>query len=58
MTAVGFQNPNTQYRTHLNTELVWYSNGRFVSGCQMVRYLNGDLKTLLKKAYLCHGTEQ
>ena len=31
------------------TGLVWYSNGRFVSGCQNVRYLNGGLKTGLKK---------
>ena len=28
----------------------WYSNGRFVSGCQMVRYSDGGLKTGLKKA--------
>ena len=26
----------TIYSNHLNTGLVWYSNGRFVSGCQMV----------------------
>ena len=32
------------YSNHLNTWLVWYSNGRFVSRCQMVR-----LKTGLKK---------
>ena len=25
------------YSNHLNTRLLWYSNGRFVSGCQMVR---------------------
>ena len=25
-----------QYSNHLNTRLVWCSNGRFVSGCQMV----------------------
>ena len=41
-----------RYSDHLNTELVWYSNDRFVSGCQMVRYLNGGLKTGLKKACL------
>ena len=40
------------YSNHLNTGLVWYSNGRFVSGCQMVRYSNGGLKTGLKKACL------
>ena len=33
---------------HLNTRLVWYSNGRFVSGCQIFRYSNGGLKTRLK----------
>ena len=38
------------YSNHLNTELVWYLNSRFVSGCQMVRYLNGGLKTVLKKS--------
>ena len=37
------------YSNHVNNGLVWYSNGRFVSGCQMVRYLNGGLKTGLKK---------
>ena len=37
------------YSNHLNTGLVWYSKGRFVSGCQMVWYLNGGLKTRLKK---------
>ena len=37
------------YSNHLNTGLVWYSNGSFVSGCQTVRYLNGGLKTGLKK---------
>ena len=30
-----------KYRTHLNTGLVWYSNGRFVSGCQIVWYADG-----------------
>ena len=33
------------YSNHLNTGLAWYSDGRFVFGCQMVRYLNGGLKT-------------
>ena len=42
-----------QYSNHLNTRQVWYSNVRFVSGCQTVRYLNGGLKTGLKKA--CYG---
>ena len=42
----------SEKRIHLNTELVWYSNGRFVSGCQMVRYSNGGLKTGLQKACL------
>ena len=37
---------------HLSTELVWYSNGQFVSGCQMVQYSNGGLKTGLEKACL------
>ena len=27
---------SSEYSNHLNTGLVWYSNGRFVSGCQMV----------------------
>ena len=40
---------NTQYNNHMNTGLVWYSNERFVSGCQMVWYLDGGLKTRLKK---------
>ena len=40
------------YSNHLNNGLVWYSNGRFVSGCQMVRYSSGGLKTGLKKACL------
>ena len=38
-----------KYSDRLNTGLVSYSNGRFVSGCQMVRYQNGGLKTGLKK---------
>ena len=29
------------YSNHLNTGLVWYSNGQKVSGLQMVRYSNG-----------------
>ena len=29
--------------------LVWSSNGRFLSGCQMVWYSNGGLKAGLKK---------
>ena len=37
------------YSNHLKTGLVWYSNGRFVSVCQTVRYLNCGLKTRLKK---------
>ena len=37
------------YSNHLNTGLVWYSNGRFVNSCQMVWYSNGNLKTGLKK---------
>ena len=41
-----------QYSNHLNTGLVWYSNSRFVSGCQMVWNLNGGLKTGLIKACL------
>ena len=41
-----------KYSNHLKTGLVWYSNGRFVSGCQMVRYSNGGLKTGLKKSQL------
>ena len=35
---------SVQYNNRLNTGLVWYSNGRFVSGCQMVQivlYSNG-----------------
>ena len=38
------------YSNHLNTGPIWYSNGRFVSGCQMVWYSNVGLKTGLKKA--------
>ena len=40
------------YSNHLNTQIVWYSNGRFVSDCQKVRYSNGGLKTELKKVCL------
>ena len=40
------------YSNRLNTKLVWYLNGRFVSGCQMVQYSNGGLKSGLKKACL------
>ena len=36
----------------MNTQLVWYLNGRIVSCCQMVRYSIGGLKTGLKKACL------
>ena len=39
-----------QYSNHLNTRLFWYSNGRFVPGCQMVWYSNGGLITGLKKS--------
>ena len=41
-----------EYSSHLNTGLVWYSNGRFVAGCRMVRYSNCGLKPGLKKACL------
>ena len=34
---------------HLKTRLVWYSNSKFASGCQVVWYLNDGLKTGLKK---------
>ena len=37
------------YSNHLNTGIVLYSD---VSGCQMVRILNGGLKTGLKKSLL------
>ena len=37
------------YSNHWNTGLVWYVNGRFVSGCQMIRNSNGGLKTGLIK---------
>ena len=42
----------TEHNTVTIWILDWYSNGRFVCGCQMVRYLNGGLKTGLKKACL------
>ena len=46
------QQPHTllpfEYSNHLNTGLVWYTNGRIVSSCQMVWYSNGGLKTGLK----------
>ena len=59
-----------RYNNHLNTRLVqysnggfvsgcqmvWYSNGGFVSGCQMVWYSNSGLKTRLKKA--CCGPKR
>ena len=41
-----------RYSNHLNTGLVWYSNGRSVLGCKMVWYSNGGMKTVLKKACL------
>ena len=37
---------------HLNTGLVWFLNGKFVSGCQWVWYLKNALKTGLKKSLL------
>ena len=42
----------TYYSNHLNTWQVWYLNGRIVSGCQIVQYSNGGLKTGLKKGCL------
>ena len=42
----------SRYGNHLNFGLVQYSNGRFVSGCQIVRFLNGGPKTGLKKSSL------
>ena len=48
------------YSNHLNIGLVWYSNGRFVSGSQMVRYSNVGLKTRLKKPVYgpkCSGSQ-
>ena len=38
-----------EYRNNLKSGLVRYTNGRFVSSCQTVRYPNGGLKTGLKK---------
>ena len=40
---------NFHHSNHLNIPLVWFYNGRLVSGCQMVWYSNSDLKTRLKK---------
>ena len=40
---------------HPNTRQVWYSNGRFVCSCQIVRYLNGGLKTEIKSLYSRHS---
>ena len=39
----------SRYSNHLITGLVRYLNGRCVFSCQMVQYLNGGLKTGLKK---------
>ena len=44
------QSQKALYTNYLNTGLVWYLIGRFVSGCQKVQDLNGGLKTGLKKA--------
>ena len=48
----------SKYSNHLNTGLVRYSNGGFVSGCEMVLYSNGGLKTGLKKPVLITGLIQ
>ena len=46
------------FKCHLNTVTIWIwdksgiQNGRFVFGCQMVQFLNGGLKTRLKKPCL------
>ena len=40
--------PEPKNSNHLNTGLVWYSNGRFVSGCQMVVW-KPDWKSLCIK---------
>ena len=40
---------HSSYSGDLNTWIVWYSNGIFVPSCQMVRSLNGSLKTVFKK---------
>ena len=45
------QKTNKEKLITVTSGLVWYSNGRFVSSCQMVRYWNGGLKTGLKKAF-------
>ena len=44
----------SKYSNHLNTRQVGYSNGRFVSGSQMIQYTNanGGLNTRLKNACL------
>ena len=41
------------YSNHLNIRQVWYSNGPSMSGCRMVRILNGGLKTVQKMSVLC-----
>ena len=38
--------------TLFNLGLVRYSNGRLVTGCQIVRFLNGGLKTGPKMHFL------
>ena len=43
---------NLWYSNHLNTGLVGHSNGRFVSGCQLVLYMNGVLETRLKSLFM------
>ena len=40
------------YSNHLNTRLVWYSNGIFVSGCQMVRFFEWWSENWTEKACL------
>ena len=42
---------------HLNAELLWYSNGRLVSSCQMVPYSNDGLKTQLKKTVMVQNVQ-
>ena len=44
------------YSNNLNTRLVRYSNGEFVSRCQMVWYLNSGQNTRLKKASMWSTT--
>ena len=48
---------NKIYCNHLNTRLVCYLNGRFVSGCRMVRYSNGGLKTGLKSLFMVQNVQ-